>query len=90
MTSARHKENSFMSNVQKPMSKNAPVFECISLVIRHFVLGKCMQELNERIGDILKSKWTFALSNHPQVLKLCLGDSLYNQFPSHPLKNNTE
>lgn len=41
-----------MTNVQKPMSKKGSVFECTSLVIKHFVLGNCVQVLNETIEDI--------------------------------------
>jgi len=63
MTSARHKQNSFMLYVEEPMSKKGFVFEWTSLIIRHFVLGNCMQVLNETSEDIWKSKWTFALTN---------------------------
>lgn len=45
------------------MSKKGFVFEWTSLIIRHFVLGNCMQVLNETSEDIWKSKWTFALTN---------------------------
>ena len=47
------------SNVRK----KGFVFECTSLVIKHFDLGNCIQVFNETIEDILKSKWTFALTN---------------------------
>ena len=42
--------------------KKGFVFKWTSLIIRHFVLGNCMLVLNETSKDILKSKWTFALT----------------------------